>query len=468
MPEISVIMPLYNTIPYLREAVESVLHQTFQDFELIIVDDASTDGSYELCRKLYGGNEKIRIFRHEKNKTTGGARNTGLEEARGKYIAFLDSDDLYMPEALSIMHQAAESCRADIVHSPGCYLPNGDMEHIGTEDDFRVLVLDQLPMPQGMEKIPLDPALRTSLWAQRKLSGAVWNKLFKLAFLKGHGIRFEDDIVPGQDAVFLFRCVFYAPVYVRVPDIFYIYRRPASSVTRTKRDAVFLSRLVECMVRKVRSLDRYMESMAYFLEHPLEREQVRKCAVLDTDPFFVQECYRRDGTVEGDMGQVRQVMEQLFGQDAWLMEYYFHAYHRNNKNNKPGRGMQLGYIFPWQLLPRGSRVVIYGAGEVGKCFYEQATRFSYVKLTGIVDKAADSISALGIPVQKISALAELDYDYVLISIINEEIAEKIRRDLLALGIEERKILWDGKNYSVDDYCNNIFFKMLEKYSVERN
>ena len=462
MPEISVIIPVYNTSAYLQECVDSVLAQTFQDFEVIIVDDCSTDGSLALCQKLYGNNSKVTILHHEKNGTVGAARNTGMRAARGKYLAFLDSDDMFMPYALACLYEGAENCHADVVHTAGFLLPNGDMEHIKVGDDFRTMIFDQLPLPRGEECIPCEPALRTALWAERKLSGGVTHDIFKRSFLEDHHIFFEEDIVPGQDVMFMFRCIFYAPVYVRIPDIFYIYRRPASAVTRTKRDAGFLSQLVENMVRKVRCLDRYMSEIEYFQTRPEEREKVRECVVLDTDPFFVQECYRADGSVEGNMDEVRQVMERLFGQDAWLMEYYFHAYHRKNEKNKPGRGLQLSYAFPWHLFPEHSRVVIYGAGEVGKCFYEQAARFGYIKLAGIVDRNADCISTMGIPVQGLSSLSDMKFDYILISIINGNTAQAIKKDLLDMGIAENKILWDGKNYSIDDYYQNHYFPLLRR------
>jgi len=460
MPEISVIIPVYNTSAYLQECVDSVLAQTLKDFEIIIVDDASTDDSLAVCQRLYGSNPKVRILHHEKNGTAGAARNTGLEAANGKYVAFIDSDDLFMPYALACLYERAEKYQADVVHSSGVYLPNGDVEHIRVEDDFRMLTTDQLPLLKHEELIPHEPALRTGLWAERKLSGGVVHNLYKRTFLNEHELRFEEDIVPGQDVMFLFRCVFYAPVYVRIPEIFYIYRRPDSSVTRTKRNAHFLAQLVENMVKKVRCLDRYMGEIEYFQAHPDEKEKVRECVVLDTDPFFVQECYRGDGSVEGDMSEVRQVMERIFGRDAWLAEYYFHAYHRKNLTNRPGRGIQMSYMFPWHLFPEHSRVVIYGAGEVGKCFYEQAVRFDYVEIVGIVDRNADGINTMGIPVQTVENIKKIAYDYVLISIINEKVAWQIRDDLLNMDILEDKILWDGSNYSIDDYYRNIFFRQL--------
>lgn len=93
IPLVSVIIPLYNKRPFVRRAVESVRKQTFTNWELIIVDDGSTDGS---CSEIPGDDSRIRLI-HQENKGPGAARNTGLARARGKYVAFLDADDEWLP-----------------------------------------------------------------------------------------------------------------------------------------------------------------------------------------------------------------------------------------------------------------------------------------------------------------------------------------------------------------------------------
>ncbi len=98
-PKVSVIIPTYNRLPMVREAVESVLAQDFEDFELIVVDDGSTDGTAEAIRG-YGG--RVRLIEHPHNRGVSAARNTGILHSRGKYIAFLDSDDLWVKGKLKI------------------------------------------------------------------------------------------------------------------------------------------------------------------------------------------------------------------------------------------------------------------------------------------------------------------------------------------------------------------------------
>lgn len=98
-PTVSVVMPVYNVEQYVADAVCSVLDQSFQDFELLIVDDGGNDASMDICRLF--SDPRIRII-SQKNRGLAGARNTGIRNARGKYVAFIDSDDLWRPRKLAI------------------------------------------------------------------------------------------------------------------------------------------------------------------------------------------------------------------------------------------------------------------------------------------------------------------------------------------------------------------------------
>jgi glycosyltransferase involved in cell wall biosynthesis len=100
MPKVSVIIPTYNRATSLVSAVNSVLSQTFQDFEIIIVDDASKDDTEEVVRGI--ADRRIKYLRHETNKREAGARNTGVTSASGEYIAFLDDDDEWLPDKLKL------------------------------------------------------------------------------------------------------------------------------------------------------------------------------------------------------------------------------------------------------------------------------------------------------------------------------------------------------------------------------
>ena len=116
MPKISVIIPVYNTEKYLPDCISSVLGQTFQDFEVICVNDGSTDNSQSVLQKFRLKDNRIKIFTQE-NKGQGEARNTGLEHATGEYILFLDSDDTLPDYALSLLLDVAQKTSAPITVS---------------------------------------------------------------------------------------------------------------------------------------------------------------------------------------------------------------------------------------------------------------------------------------------------------------------------------------------------------------
>ena len=111
---ISIIVPVYKTERFLSACIASILAQTFTDFELILVDDGSPDGCPALCDAAAAKDSRIRVI-HQKNRGLSGARNAGLDAAEGEWIAFVDSDDMLLPQALEKAHSTAEKTGADVV-----------------------------------------------------------------------------------------------------------------------------------------------------------------------------------------------------------------------------------------------------------------------------------------------------------------------------------------------------------------
>lgn len=111
-PLISVIIPTYNRGALIKSSIESVEKQTFQDFEIIVVDDGSTDDTEQVIAEL--GQHRIRYIRHDKNRGANVARNTGIQEAKGEYIAFQDSDDTWHPKKLAKQVDACNTSGADV------------------------------------------------------------------------------------------------------------------------------------------------------------------------------------------------------------------------------------------------------------------------------------------------------------------------------------------------------------------
>lgn len=112
--EISIIVPVYNVEPYLRRCIDSILNQTYRDFELILVDDGSTDNSSSICDEYQKAHPFIRVF-HKQNGGQSDARNYGIERATGKYVTFIDSDDYVTTDYLQCLYEMATNFSADVV-----------------------------------------------------------------------------------------------------------------------------------------------------------------------------------------------------------------------------------------------------------------------------------------------------------------------------------------------------------------
>ena len=180
-PMVSVIMPVYNVDRYLEKAIRSVLAQTFSDFELILIDDGSTDKSAEICDGFHSYTNVTVL--HIPNSGVAHARNTGLKTAKGKYIAFFDSDDWVEPDMLSRMVTAAEETQSEIV------VCGFHMEYYenGRELDYQV-------KPQSLS-CNIDEFKSLFYEALKKnLLSTPWNKLYQRDFLLEHGTLFQDRL----------------------------------------------------------------------------------------------------------------------------------------------------------------------------------------------------------------------------------------------------------------------------------
>lgn len=116
MPELSVIVPVYRAEAFLKTCTDSILGQTFSDLELLLVEDGSPDGSGALCDAIAAADPRVRVF-HKENGGVSSARNLGIREARGRFLAFADADDWFAPNALEVLHTLAKEAGAD---TAGC------------------------------------------------------------------------------------------------------------------------------------------------------------------------------------------------------------------------------------------------------------------------------------------------------------------------------------------------------------
>ena len=116
-PLVSVIMPAYNSADFIAEAIQSVLNQTYFNWELLIIDDASIDSTVQIIKKYVSTDSRIQLFQNKTNSGTGISRNIGIKAAQGSFISFLDSDDLWLPEKLEIQLEFMKNHNLDMTYS---------------------------------------------------------------------------------------------------------------------------------------------------------------------------------------------------------------------------------------------------------------------------------------------------------------------------------------------------------------
>lgn len=181
---ISVIVPVYNVKPYLEEAIESVIGQSYKDLEIILVDDGSTDGSGEICDIYAQKDSRIKVI-HQENKGLSAARNTGLDICSGEYIAFLDSDDAYCKDFLRKMLESMQKSDADISEcNYAIYFGNQRMKE-GSIDRKRKRFgkhLNRAGVYNTKEAL--------NAICNGKIAVSVWGKLYRQSIW--HSIRFSE------------------------------------------------------------------------------------------------------------------------------------------------------------------------------------------------------------------------------------------------------------------------------------
>lgn len=204
--EISIIIPVYNKTAYIEKCLDSILSQDFPSFEVICVDDGSTDASGKICDKRAEDEMRLKVF-HIPNSGVTAARRTGLEQAEGKYIMFADADDQLTPGALSLMHQAITQSGADEVIGP--YIDQYGTIH---DSGFRGLT-------------DCEPLVR-DLLATRNSFCVLWGIIFKRELLEGC-LGAPREIVEREDSLMQIKClmkspkVFFIdqPAYLHIEDV---------------------------------------------------------------------------------------------------------------------------------------------------------------------------------------------------------------------------------------------------------
>lgn len=182
-PEISIIVPVYNVEKYLKRCVDSILAQTYKNFELILVDDGSPDNCPAMCDEFAELDNRIVVL-HKKNGGVSSARNLGMEKAEGKYITFIDSDDFVSDKYLEYFDEAKED---DYVVS-GYYSQNNNFEWIEHKQSYFKTNMDEIHIcPDLINGIP---------------TGMIWGRRYKKDIIRRNNLYFDVKMKRSEDVLF--------------------------------------------------------------------------------------------------------------------------------------------------------------------------------------------------------------------------------------------------------------------------
>lgn len=255
MPTVSVIVPAYNAGQTIERCVRSVLDQTLDDLELIVVDDGSTDDTAEKAREAFRQDRRALIL-SQPNAGAGAARNAGMAEASGEFLYFLDADDWAVPDALAILVGAIERAHADIAV---CRSTSVDaVSEAETPIDFGILFLN-------------DDAVLTSTEVRRSVFqsfvGWPWDKLFRASFARGQGLEFQ-ELRTSNDARFVFLALALATEVVTVPDrlVFHSTNNSSSLEGSRSRSWDNAARAALAIEQELKARDAYEAMEQSFLE----------------------------------------------------------------------------------------------------------------------------------------------------------------------------------------------------------
>lgn len=226
-PKISVVVPMYNAENFINVCIISILEQTFKDFELILIDDYSTDKTFEIAKSF--NDSRIKLLQNEKNLgMPGSVRNVGIDAAQGEYIFFCDDDDAILPNALEILLKAAKENNADVVNTTCWYIAQNPYF-----DNFSNANAHLITFPPTQ---PVSPNVKERIFqelVQNRMHIAPWLFLYRREFLLQNNIRFPDAV--AEDVFFNFDVVCATSKIIKIDVPFYVWRQNPKSVSHTPK-----------------------------------------------------------------------------------------------------------------------------------------------------------------------------------------------------------------------------------------
>lgn len=380
-PLISVIVPIYNVEKYLEKCIQSIINQTYQNLDIILVDDGSTDNGGIICDKFVNIDNRIRVI-HKKNGGLTTARKIGVNNALGAYIGFVDGDDwidcdMYEAMLAKAIDNNAEMVLTDMYREKfsgeqsvwsGAFLDEGSYDL----DTYGELIASKLIPGLSLEK--------------SGINGGVHVKLFETSLLK-KCIKNVPDEIHGfaDDKVIVYKAILSAKKIYVYHKAFYHGVDRNSSATHIPQANFFIQ----------------MQFVYDYLTNYFKTTKYKDVLIKQLNKFVMLSCI-------------------------------------SNVNMLAGYDVLPSFFLSNVSQIQGKKILLYGAGKVGKSFYNQIKSVGICDIVLWVDKNNYDIKKEVYPVTHI---LDVDYDYLLIAVRDEIFFSKIKEDLLSYGIDPAKIIW---------------------------
>jgi len=433
-----VVIPCYNIENYIEKCLDSFISQTFQNIEIICVDDGSTDRTAEIIREYIKRDERIKLY-CQANQYAGVARNNGMKLATGKYLLFFDGDDFCEKDMLMKMVKSAERYLSDIVI---CDVQNYDNASGRYIEEVNYLRQSYLKPFEDIGVVSFrDMPERILLLA----SSGPWNKLYKKEFIEKEGLMFQASR-RDNDEYFVLMTMALAERISWVSEKFVTYR-----INNPKSLQGFGEENIdtEDLISTVRALkDGLAEKKRYEAVEKSFQNQVlvRYVGLLEGQGslpnfckiynFIKEKVFPEFGINQMDFEDiVTRAEERQRIMTGTAEEYLFWKM----KKLQLGRGER--YLFPYDRIDGCSRIGLYGAGMVGKAYYRQLSQNVDVCVVGWFDVNAEELQGIGMPIKTPEEIVPGEIDKMVIAIEEKKAVMGVKELLREKGIQENDIVW---------------------------
>jgi len=391
---ISVILPVYNVEPYLKECLDSILVQTFPWYEVICVYDVSQDNSFAILEEYAQKNEKVKIISRTVSKGLSGARNDGMKAAQGKYVLFVDSDDMLAHKnALQEMYALAEKYDTEMVHFN--YEKRND-------DEMHFLLREENAEPEIVTDTGKEMFCR--MMETRMVGVEAWRVLYKRDFLEKNQLAFVENLC-HEDILFFFRCMMVVKRIVWTGRVCYLYRQRENSLSR------------QVLEKRVNSLFYILSQMyVYWVSNEFTERENEAIRYYFWVAYWQYEQHREHKVAEKEMAFFGSYPEQyVYGLLTQKQEVHFTA-------------KQIAEI------AKSDKIIVYGAGIMALSAISKLKNLEVdIWKVAVTSKKNNPETLLDIDVKEIAELQEYCEEALVLIAVRKKFTEEIQRIVKELG-----------------------------------